>query len=188
MAQNLVEIKVDENKLDRLKRQLSHIPNGINKVVARAINKVASSARTQVVRKISAESGAKQKAIRSAISLSRANYTKWLAVIRIKNKRVPLIKFGARQNKKGVAYKIPGGQSGFIASAFIQTMPKTGHKGVFIRKGVARLPIAEQFGPGIGSIYENAAGLAVSVMEQTYKDLNSQLDTQVKVLLNQVKR
>lgn len=188
MAQSLVEIKADYSKIARLQKQLAHIPNGINKVVVRALNKVAAKAKTEIVRKVASESGAKQKAVRAAINVVKASYQKWSATIQIKNKRVPLIKFGARQTNQGVRYKIPGGEMGFLKSAFIQVMPKTGHRGVFSRKTKRRLPMREHYGSGIGSIYEQAPNVASKIISEVYRNLNSQIDTQVKVLLNQVKK
>ena len=75
----------------------------------------------------------------------------------------------------------------FVPHAFISTMPKSGHKGVFLRAGKKRLPIRELFG---GSVYDLFAGLTSSVevlaiIKETQERLYAELDTQVGVLLDQ---
>jgi len=50
--------------------------------------------------------------------------------------------YSYRKTREGVAVTINRGQKSLIRSAFVATM-KSGHKGVFVRRGPARLPILE---------------------------------------------
>lgn len=63
----------------------------------------------------------------------------------VKGRRVPLTQYPFRQGKRGVTVEVNTGQRNLIAHAFVATM-RSGHKGIYVRKGSARLPIRELFG------------------------------------------
>lgn len=50
--------------------------------------------------------------------------------------------YSYRQTREGVAVSINKGKKSVLKSAFVATM-RSGHKGVFVRRGPARLPILE---------------------------------------------
>jgi hypothetical protein len=52
---------------------------------------------------------------------------------------------------RGVSWSLPSGR-GSDAHAFIATMP-SGHRGVFRRTGIARLPIRELRGPSLVHVF-----------------------------------
>ncbi len=60
----------------------------------------------------------------------------------VSGKPVPLVVYPHRQTKQGVVVEVNRGKRTLIAGAFVATM-KSGHKGVFRRRGKARLPIDE---------------------------------------------
>lgn len=98
-----------------------------------ALNKAAVSTRAEAVRILRERyPGFKAAAIRAAMKIIKATYSKPVAIIRVKGARTPLISFGARQTKRGVSVKVRTKK--FIKGAFIATMP-SGHKGVFWRTG-----------------------------------------------------
>lgn len=103
-----------------------------------ACNRVANSVRAQVVRLVRQRyPGFKAAAVRSAMKIARATYSRPRAMVQIRGRRTPLIAFSARQTKAGVSVNVR--QRKVIQGAFIATM-KSGHKGVFRRTG--------QFGRG----------------------------------------
>lgn len=183
----LVEIKFDEAKLRRIQLMLRDIPRAMPRVMSRAINKTAKSAKTSIARQIATEINMKISVIKKNITLRRASYRIWRAVLEIWTGRIPLINFAAKQTAKGVSYKIDkkGGRE-TIKSAFIATMA-SGHKGVFKRKGAARLPIVELRGPSVGEVYRSSAGLAQTAERRAYKELERNIDDQVKLVLGQWK-
>jgi len=65
---------------------------------------------------------------------------------------------------------------------------KSGHEGVFTRKGDDRLPIRELKGPSVGYIFEVAGRIARDLTRQAYADLARNIDTQVAVILQQYRR
>jgi len=141
--QTLVEITYDRAKLDRIRRQLSGIPGAMPRVMSEAINRTATSARAEIVRRLAGEINASQTSIRRVIRIQKARRSHWVATIDLFSKRIPLIKFGAARLKKGVSYQILSSTGrkqivGDPAEVFIQTLP-SGHKGVWRRVGSALL-------------------------------------------------
>lgn len=186
MAAPTVEIRFDEAKLARIRRMLRAVPAGLPRVVSRAINRTATSARANIVRLIAAKAKIKQKGIRKGISLRKATYRRWLAHLNVYGRRIPLIHFGARQIRTGVSYKIEkAGPRKRIQSAFVQTMP-SGHKGVFKRHRptTKRLPIVQRYGPSVGAVYEGSGRLAKKVKEEAHKKLVKNIDDQVNLALS----
>lgn len=187
MGQPLVEVRYDEAKLQRIRRMLRNVPNALPKVMSRAINKTATSARAEITRRIAARAKIKAKAIRQAIVIHKASYKRWQATLNVTHKRIPLIHFGARQLKKGVTYRIEKtGPRKRIKSAFVQTMPVSGHKGVFrrYRATTRRLPIIELYGPSVAGVFEGAAGIARGVQQSALQKLEANIDAQVRYLLS----
>lgn len=187
MSKGLVEIKFDSKKLRQIQSMLSSYPRALPKVMSRAINRTASSARTQTARKISEIVRLKVSTIRKRVSLEKASYTRWIATLGISGYRIPLINFGAKQTRTGVSYTIDK-KSGRkkLAHAFVATM-SSGHKGVFKRKGEDRLPIVELYGPSLGVIFEGASGLAAEITHDAYRELGKNIDQQVALILKRAR-
>lgn len=196
MAEGMVEVKYDKAQLERVRRLLREVPNQMPTVMSRGINITAKSAKAEIVRQIAAKAKIKQKAIRKAIILHKATRRIWQATLNITRRKIPLINYGARETKKrGVSYKgaekvylgkeeLKGATSP-IELAFIETMPRSGHKGVFRRKTAKtkRLAILELFGPNIADVFEGAAGIARDVQRTTAKKLEKNIDAQIKYIL-----
>ena len=195
-----IEIQINRRQMRSAMRLLARVPNGWPRAASRAVNRTARRARTWIVRQISSETKLRQTDVRKAIILRRASYRLLEAHLLISGGRIPLIRLGARQTKKGVTYRDwrQPGRKLLRGRYFIQTMP-SGHRGVFWRKyrrdpeyikqkKQHGLPIFEELGPSIQGIYEGAAGLAGRMMAETQKQLHHELDTQVRVLLEKAGR
>jgi hypothetical protein len=185
MPGGLVDIKVNKAQMERVRRLLKGVPGGMPTVMSRAINKTAASARTEIVRGIAAQVKLKQSDIRKATRVTKATRRVWQAFVDVLDRRIPLIKFGARQTKKGVSYVVEkGGPRKLIETAFIETMP-SGHRGVFrrYRPTTPRLPIIELFGPSIGNLFEGAKDIYKHVMRSSQQKLSRNIDYQVELLL-----
>jgi hypothetical protein len=83
--------------------------------------------------------------IRKAITLRRAKGNgvsgmEW--AVEVSGDPVPLVAYPHRQTKRGVSVEVNRGKRTVVKGSFIATMG-SGHKGVFRRKGKARLPIQE---------------------------------------------
>ena len=196
----MIEAQINEADLERARALLGSIPKGIERAVTRAINKTAVAARTKVVRRIAAETSLLQKSIRKAVTLRRASWRVWQALIRIRGRPLPLLWFRARQTRSGVTFALRRGEGRKTAShAFIQTMPATGHRGVFRRFGPKRRvvsqktgrsrlaqPIKELRGPSISEVFTNTPGLVDETIRETGVRLKHEFDVQVALLLRGV--
>ena len=100
--------------------------------------------RSEAVKIVRESKRLKARAVRKAI-VSRKNRGRGLDDMEwgvdIRGGKTRLIDYPARQTKKGVSVEINRGQRVLIRGAFITVVG--GHKGVFKRKGAARLPIRE---------------------------------------------
>jgi len=185
-----VRIELDEKRLRAIERELAAAPGAMPKVMSRAVNKVATAARTEIVRGVAQETALTQKDARKSVGLTRATYRRWAATIRVGGRRIPLIRFKARQTRKGVTYQVPGGGGGrsAAAGAFIATMPG-GRRGVFRRQGAPRLPIYELFGPSLQGVVEGVDRLAWRTLRRTLdRRLGQEIDRQVGVVLDRRRR
>ena len=68
---------------------------------------------------------------------------------------VPVAAFPHRQTKRGVSVAINVGARKTIRSAFIATM-RSGHEGVFVRRGKTHLPIKEAFTTRVSDVFMNS--------------------------------
>lgn len=154
------------------------------KAGARAINRTLSNARTVAVRTVAQDMKLKQAHVRERITSAKATNKKPVGYLYATTKRTPLILFGAKEMGKGrgVRAKLPTG-AGKYPHAFIRTMG-SGHKGVYQRKGKARLPIRELKGPSVAqSFTRNAEEPTARATEMLAKNMAHE----VKYLLGKLK-
>lgn len=167
-----LDFKVDTKQVDQFLRLA---PKKTSIAVLRSIKRGGQAAKTEAARTVSKDMGLPVSVVRKMLSFKPPNAETLTAIIRASLRRIPLIKFGAKQAKAGVSYKAKGGRKK-IKSAFISTMP-TGHVGVFKRAGKGRLPIGERYGPSVGHVMsehrEKIAGHGWTVAE---KEFQRQLD------------
>jgi hypothetical protein len=151
--------------------------------IVRAINRAAVSARTAMVPKMAQDLGLKSSDIREGkqgIRFTQATPDKHQARLSASLKRIPLAKFNARGpmpsrgKGRGVTYKIGSGGRQRVPRGFLATM-RSGHLGVYLRTGKARLPIRELFGPSIGRVFIKFRELGrVRALEALQKNLQSE--------------
>lgn len=125
--------------------------------VARALNRAADSAKVAMSREIARDMGLKVSTVKEQIHVSQATTARQSTHLSVTGKRIPLIDFHARGPEPsrgrgtGVRARLPGGR-GHYPRAFIATMA-SGHRGVFLRRGKARLPIVELHGPSLPLVF-----------------------------------
>jgi DNA-binding transcriptional LysR family regulator len=125
-----------------LSRAIRKLPDEIKaKAFARAGRRVTQMARTRYIRRAAPRLKLSQKVIRE-LTTARFNAGGNTSEVVVRSGWIPLHKLGATQTSKGVRVRLRGS----YRSAFIAGM-KSGHVGVMMRQGAARLPIRELFGP-----------------------------------------
>lgn len=115
----------------------------------RALRKAGSTAlrdmRSEASKRIRARKRIKPRYISRALTLRRprggdVGGMEW--AVDVSGEAVPLVAYPHRQTKKGVSVEVNRGKRTLVKGAFITTM-RSGHEGVFKRRGKARLPIQE---------------------------------------------
>ena len=135
----------------QLVAELGEVPAKVERAMVRAINRALASGRTVMVREMARDLKMRAGDIREAMPIQEASLGRPAGRFGASPKRIPLIKFNARQTQRGVTADTGQGRKVY-PGAFIARMP-TGHVGVFARKGRKRLPIVERLGPSLGLIF-----------------------------------
>ena len=178
-------VQINPGQYKALKHLLNTLPKEIPRVMTRAINKVAKATFTRIIKRITKDYAVKSKELKERnLTLRRANFRNQTAIIKIKGRRIRLLAFRARQLKKGVSYQIKKSRGRRKVYAFMESPPGTGrpttmssgHKGVFRRKGKARLPIIELFGPSIPAIFQTTPEFEEGVLN---RDLSNKLGREI---------
>ena len=202
-----VEITVDRRQMRVLEEELKEIPNGLQRVLIRAVNQVGVAARTKVIRAVTEELNLKTSEVRERnMRLSKANFSRLSALLTISGRRVPLIKFGASKVRRGVSYAIRRGERKLLPSGFVQEMPSSGRRGAFVRtgsptigrrlrrrrgpgRGMAglvrpRKPITERYGPSIPQAVEHIEELSAQTLEaELGEKLEAEIVTQAGLVI-----
>lgn len=150
---------------DRAIKELSQALGGSDKKIRQqlkiAVNAVSRKVKSQIAKEIGRELATPQKNIKPTIAIAQkatATRNPTAIVRQSKTKRIPLRDFGAKQNKTGTSYKTSKRKGRkHIARAFQGPRPgvvSTKTRGrVFKRKGKARLPIVQLFGPSPWGVF-----------------------------------
>ena len=155
MARGMIGLEFNSKQLERALRTFSdRAPTAI----ARALNRAGVSTRTVMVRKCAQHLKMQNKYVGRSVRVDEASTTRFRVRIYAFGRPIPLIAFRARGpypsrgKGAGVTVTLPHGRA-LYRRAFIAQM-KSGHRGVFMRQGRARLPIKQLFGPSIADAFE----------------------------------
>lgn len=135
----------------------------------RALRKAGATAlrdmRSEASKRIRARKRIKVSYIRRALTLRRpsgSDISDFAWALDVSGETVPLVAYPFRQTKKGVSVEINRGKRSIIKGSFVATM-KSGHKGIFLRRGKARLPIKALFGTRpVDALLQEGEGDAVA--------------------------
>lgn len=189
MAGVTIETLVDPAQAELI---LKDYPERSTRALVRGLNRGIASARTFMVRSISADTRLKSSTVREALPMQNATAARPEAKLRASLKRIPLKQFNARQTRSGVSARLPGG-SGRYPHAFLATL-KSGHEGVFQRVKPSRsraglpspsnaLPIYELYGPSLGRVFAKyRAGALARGEEMVRKNLAHELQFEASTL------
>lgn len=118
----------------------------------RALRKAGATAlrdmRSEASKRIRSRKRLKVKYINRALSLRRpsgGDISSFAWALDVSGESVPLTAYPFRQTKKGVSVEVTRGKRTILKGSFVATL-KSGHKGIFLRRGKARLPIKALFG------------------------------------------
>lgn len=149
-GRDMIEIEIEEKQIDRLIKATEKARKSFSRELTAAINQVAKKTRLQIGRDIRSTIALKKVEAEKPLKITAtATQENMVAVVRLqKTKRLGLRHFGAKQDKRGVSYRISkkGGRKR-VNGAFQGPRPglmKVSWKGnAFKRIGRSRLPIVK---------------------------------------------
>lgn len=150
-------------------------PRRAQSAVVRALNRGMTAGRTVMSRAIAKDMGLKVGDTNKALRYRPATVNTPVTRLAAGFGRIPLMAFGARGTVpsrgrgRGVTYRMGAGNARTrLANAFIARM-RSGHEGVFMRKGKARLPIVELRGPSVGHVFAKFRPTALARAEEVFR-------------------
>jgi len=176
-----MQLAVTLEGADALRARLETLGRQAPVAIARAVNRTLSTVQTATVRALATNTNLAQKDVRKALSITRARPGNPEGVLRVTGRRIPLLAFGARQTRGGVTYRLGQGR-GLAPSAFLATM-RSGHRGVFKRKGSPRLPITELFGPSLPHVVVNQR-IFEALQVKGQETLKARLEHEIQFLID----
>lgn len=194
---NVIEVRVLNQK--QIEKKLGDMKSKAPVVMARAINRAVTAAKTAMGKEASAKYYVTSGTVKSTVRLTRASAGNLRGIATSKDARVPLYKFkvspktpvrvtGRGRRSPSVykaAVKKAGGYKPLDGSpkAFV-TGFKTGHSGVFERKSSSRLPIKELYGPAVPQMLKSE-DVFPEIEKRTNEVLQNRLEHEISRLLSQ---
>lgn len=183
----MLSVEIRKQQLDRLAKATARAGKKMKKELAGAINQVSKKTKLQMGRDIRSTVNLKKDEAEKPLSIrTEASEGSLFAVVRLqKTDRLGLRHFGARQDKRGVSYKIgkKGGRTR-VNGAFSGPTPsiaKASWKGnAFKRTGKNRLPIVQIKGvSAYGAYVKN--NLAAPLVSDVESELMKQIERRIKL-------
>lgn len=178
----MIQIEVDAKQLKRLREATGRAKKKFPKELAAAINQVSKKVKLQIGRDVRATIAINKEESEKPLKITaQATEENLRAVVTLrKTKRLGLRHFGAKQDARGVSYKIDK-QSGRkrVQGGFQGPRPgvmKTSWRGnVFRRVGKSRLPIIH-----VRGVSAYAAYMKNELAEPQVKMINEELSKQIE--------
>lgn len=147
----MIEITFDT--IERVETLLADVPKGAERVFANAINRGLGRIKTQATKRVKEVYTVQSAALREAtkIRVDKASTGNLAGFVSFSGVKIPLYKFKVTPTKAGTGKQVraavkKGGSGTPFEEAFIATMRKNGHTGVFERLTSKRFPIEEKMG------------------------------------------
>ncbi|MFO1259102.1 MAG: phage tail protein [Gammaproteobacteria bacterium] len=149
-------------------KSLRGLNSQVEKKTQQALNRTLQRARTQMTNAVGEKLNLRKKTIRELMSIQRATkITGLIGKLIVKNKPVPLIEYNAKQNRKGVSFKVFKSKSRqLIKHAFI-TPDSRARDSVFKRESTARLKIKPLYGTRVTDVASDKLKLIKDFTEDT---------------------
>lgn len=147
----VVNIRIDG--LHQFQKSLLQTNAHVNKRCQQALNRTLQRSRTQMTNAIGEKLNLRKKTIREMTSIRNATkVTGLIGKLIVKNRPVSLIEYKAKQNRKGVSFKVFKNRSRqLLKHAFIMADSRV-RDTVFKREGVTRLKIKPLYGTRVGDV------------------------------------
>ncbi|MCP4021574.1 MAG: hypothetical protein GY729_07015 [Desulfobacteraceae bacterium] len=152
--------------------------------IKRAIDRAVKGVRTDAVKAVKKEYNVKPSLIRKSFRIDKSGGILEATAI-ASGSKIPLIDFGARPKKPegrkpkaGVSVKVKNTRK-ILKHSFIARMKKSGHVGLFQRRGKDRLPIDEKFSYAIAQMLDKpeiAKEIELNAQQRFSRSLNHEIN------------
>ncbi len=182
-------IEITSKQIDRVNLLLSSVKGGADRVITGAVKKGQQAARSETKKGIKEiydiRPGVLNKNSKINIRTRKADGG-IIGEVSFSGYKIPLFKFRATPKKSGTRKLVKARQMKAnamtpFAHAFIATMPKNGHTGIFERDGEKRLHITEKKGSSVGQMASNAI-----VVERVEKKAQEVIDNHIEENINKI--
>lgn len=142
----LAQLHVDTSGIEKLGKAFHDLAiETREKAEIRAVNHTGNKAFTAMARSLSRQVGLRVGEAKSSMNKRMAYAGSPVFRILSKGSHIPAYRFGGRQTRKG-ASAAPWKTRRVFPGTFVAGMG-SGHRGIFVRKSSARLPVKELWGP-----------------------------------------
>lgn len=138
-----IRIDFDERQLRALRKVTPAVRRALRRAGQTALRDMKAEASKRIRARKRLKVSAVNKALVMATPTLKPEEGSW--ALRVRGNPVPLSAYPHRVTRKGVSVEVNRGKRTLLRSAFVATM-SSGHKGVFQRRGMQRLPIYERLG------------------------------------------
>ncbi len=127
------EVTIDPKQVARISRMFRDWPGAVPRIFKESINRTAAKAKTNTVRRIvQLTKGLKRKDVNKQVRLYRATLKNWSALIRVKDRGIPISKLGMKAGRaKKTIFEASARQSAWLFYNVFK--PKYGAAAVFSR-------------------------------------------------------
>lgn len=150
----MVNVTVNISGVKQFEKSLNMTHAQVNVKCQQALNRTLQRSRTQMTNAVGEKLNLRKKTIRELVSIQKANKnTGLIGKLTVKNKPVALFEYNAKQNRKGVSFKVFRDRSRqLVKHAFI--IPDSRCRMTVFRRefGASRLKIKPLYGTTIMNI------------------------------------
>ncbi|MFO1259070.1 MAG: hypothetical protein U1E78_11765 [Gammaproteobacteria bacterium] len=149
----MISVNVNIKGLNQFQKSLKQTESNVTNKAQQALNRTLLRTRTQMTNAVGEKLNLKKKTIRELTSIQRATkVTGLIGKLIVKNKPVPLLEFNAKQNRKGVSFKIFKNRSRQLIKHSFITLDSKARDAVFKRESAARLKIKPLYGTRVTDV------------------------------------
>ena len=179
----MISVGIDPKQIEQIKGALGDLERRAPREIATALNATSKKVRIVSARALKKELNCPVKVLKKAIrQKGKANHENLTAVVGLfRGYPIPLKYFKPTQLKRGVTYKTRTGAKGksVLRDAFIA--PQYGGR-VYRRKGKARGPLQQVYGPSPGDAFEKS-GIEQLATKTAQEELPKEMDRRIRFLL-----
>lgn len=173
-----LKISVQSDLRQAVARLESDVGAQLGAAAARALNRSAVTTRAEAARKIRERYNLKVGTAKAQMRIDRASRNRLTAQVIVSGRPIPLFEFSARAGAAGVSVEILRGKRRTLKGRFLARM-KSGHQGVYERKGKPRLPIRELFTVGLPAMFTQRTVLT-AIEKVALERFRVELDRELK--------